>query len=190
MFFYLPGELVSLFTFPGVVLHEIAHRFFCDLTHTPVYGINYFVIDEKVAGRVIHGQPTKWIYKFLISIGPLIINTIVCMMFTFPYGCKHILNIGTTPFSESLGYYIITWIGFSVGFHAIPSNQDMKGLSEEATNIFAEAGTLLLSGIIWLFNVDYIGPIFKFAFVIWLSQQLPKYYLNHLFKFFSTAGCF
>lgn len=33
----IPGFLISLVTFPGVMVHELAHLVFCKLTNTPVY---------------------------------------------------------------------------------------------------------------------------------------------------------
>ena len=55
----IPGWLISLVTFPGVVVHEAAHRFFCDVTDTPVYEVSYFRPRGKPAGYVIHGRPVR-----------------------------------------------------------------------------------------------------------------------------------
>ncbi len=33
---FFPDWLIAMTIFPGVVAHEIAHYFFCDLTGTPV----------------------------------------------------------------------------------------------------------------------------------------------------------
>lgn len=35
--FFVPGPVIAAVTFPGVIVHEAAHRFFCDLGGVPVY---------------------------------------------------------------------------------------------------------------------------------------------------------
>ncbi len=76
--FFIPGWLLALVTFPGVIVHEIAHRFFCDVTDTPVYEVAYFRPGQNPAGYVIHGPAKNLRAGLLISAGPLLINTVLC----------------------------------------------------------------------------------------------------------------
>ena len=119
---FIPGWLIALITFPGVIVHEIAHRFFCDITKTPVYAICYFKLDNPT-GFVIHA-PVKEIKKsLLISMGPLIINTIICIIISFTAAFPiHILKSEKNIYL----FYFLWWVGFSIGAHAIPSDSDIK----------------------------------------------------------------
>ena len=38
----IPGPIIALLTFPGVIVHEFAHKLFCDIFNVPVYYVNYF----------------------------------------------------------------------------------------------------------------------------------------------------
>src|SRR5579872_135010 len=125
MIFFIPGELIALITFPGVIIHEIAHRFFCDFNKVPVYGIQYFIPLSENAGCVIHERTSKLSHAFFIASGPLIVNSIVCMLLTFPYMTPYYLGtdfLVNTSFRASIGYSLLVWIGMSAGFNAIPSN--------------------------------------------------------------------
>jgi len=44
--------LIALVTFPGIILHEWAHKFFCDRTGVPVYKTCYFRL----------GNPAGYVY--------------------------------------------------------------------------------------------------------------------------------
>ena len=54
----IPGFLISLVTFPGVIVHELAHVVFCRLTKTPILSVCYFRLGNP-AGYVIHERPSS-----------------------------------------------------------------------------------------------------------------------------------
>jgi hypothetical protein len=56
-------------TFPGVIIHEVAHQLFCRVGRVPVYEVRYFQFDLKVAGYVVHAPVQDFGTAFLISIG-------------------------------------------------------------------------------------------------------------------------
>jgi hypothetical protein len=182
MFIYIPGEVVALVTFPGVVLHEVSHRFFCDITNVDVYAISYFKPLSKKSGHVISQPTNNLFHKFLISTGPLIINSLVCMALTFPAGCNFYLGtwcvVGYASFSISLAYGVMAWIGYSVGFNAIPSNQDMNGLVGLAQSRFVKAVLYVFTKIIALFNAEAIGFFLHIGFAFLLSLILPWLFLG------------
>ena len=98
MFIMIPGEVVAVFTFPGVVMHEVAHRLVCDLLNVPVYDVKYFIIHKDAAGYVYHAR-TSLGKNFLIAIAPLFVNTIFCMLFTFPLAAKNFIHCRIHPSS-------------------------------------------------------------------------------------------
>jgi hypothetical protein len=111
MFFVL-GFLIAILTFPGVFVHETAHRFFCDLAGVPVYKVCYFRAGNP-SGYVIHGQTDRLAANLLISIGPLIINTILCAVICFTPIVAYDLGVADTP----IVFLILLWLGISIGIH-------------------------------------------------------------------------
>lgn len=181
MFVFLSGELIAFLTFPGIVLHEVAHRLFCDWAHIEVYSVSYFNLSQKTVGHVAHAVTNNIYYSFLIGVGPLIINTIVCMILTFPAGCKYYLDLDFFhPASGSIafGYTVLTWIGYSVGFHAIPSNQDVKHLPLQAQSAVGKVFLCLLDGIVSLCHVRFIGWMLCAFYAYGISLILPWFFLK------------
>lgn len=142
----IPGFLISLVTFPGVIVHEIAHRFFCDLAKVPVYEVKYFRLGNP-AGYVIHSRTNDLRQNFLISIGPLIVNTILCALIAFPAVFPlFILNA-----EEYSGIFIVLlWIAFSIGMHAFPSNEDIQNY---ITAVKEAKNKSFLYAISWVFGL-------------------------------------
>lgn len=126
---FIPGQVVSLLTFPGVIVHEIAHRFFADLAGTPVYKVCYFRLGNP-SGYVIHGEVKNLKQSFLIAVGPLIVNTILCAVLTFVVIVPAILSAT----ENILIFLFLAWTGFSIGMHAFPSNDDMKNFISNVKN--------------------------------------------------------
>lgn len=181
MFIYIPGELIALITFPGVIFHEVAHRFFCDIYDVQVYNVNYFRILSKRAGHVIYKPTQNFKHKFFIATGPLIINSLVCMLLTFPSASKAYLGTSFIDYSSPLlvlAHIIMTWIGYSVGFHSIPSNQDMKDLMPLVQSKIAKIVLYIFIKIIALFNFKIIGFFLTFGYMVLISRFLPYLFLS------------
>jgi Putative zincin peptidase len=120
--FFIPGPLIALATFPGVIVHELAHQLFCRWFRVPVLKVCYFRIGNP-AGFVIHEPPTKTYQSLFISIGPFLINTVMGALIAFPAALP-VIKFGT---GDLLDYFLI-WLGVSIAMHAIPSTGDAKSL--------------------------------------------------------------
>lgn len=176
MFVWIPGELISLITFPGVIIHEIAHRFFCDIFKVPVYEINYFRPGDKTAGHVRHANIDSFWISFLIGIAPFFINSVLCMILTFPRGIVFYLGTSDLPSSSaSLGFlgFVLYWAGGSIGFNAIPSTKDLEGLWNKTESYESKALLILVNILFWPFNINMIGPMFSVVYAYLLSMLLP-----------------
>ena len=150
--FFIPGEFISVLTFPGIIVHEFAHMLFCRLRKVAVLDACYFRIGNP-AGYVVHENTGNFTTTFLISMGPFLVNTLLCLLICLPaympikfFDLEH-------PFS-----YFLIWLGVSIGMHAIPSNQDAENVYEQAREKVKEWNVLaLLSfpvvGLIYLFNI-------------------------------------
>jgi hypothetical protein len=120
--FFIPGSVLAIITFPGVIAHEVAHRFFCDLAGVPVYKVCYFQVDNNASGFVVHGPAPTLGSSFLIAIGPLIVNSLLCAVISFTPAIAQLLE----PAHGPAVFGVLAWLGLSIGMHAFPSAQDAQ----------------------------------------------------------------
>lgn len=122
----IPGWLIAIATFPGVIVHEAAHLFFCKLRRVAVFDVCFFRFGNP-AGYVIHEPPESFASSFLIAVGPFIINSLLCVVFCFPA----FVPVKVFDRADPISYFLI-WLGVSIGMHAFPSTQDAKVLWQHA----------------------------------------------------------
>jgi hypothetical protein len=133
----IPGWLISLLTFPGVIVHELGHRLFCNWTDTKVHKVCYFRVGNP-AGYVLHERAKELQSSFFISVGPLIFNTVLCSMITF---------IAWFMDHESDSFLILMWLGISIGMHAFPSNEDASNFLMEVKENKGRSILYYISGL-------------------------------------------
>ena len=119
---FIPGFLISLATFPGVIVHELAHVAFCKFTDTRVLKVSYFRVGNP-AGYVIHEQPTTVWRHILIGVGPFFVNTLLGFM----------LGIIAIPMHMDLDHLtppqiLLLWLGVSIAMHSFPSTGDARSI--------------------------------------------------------------
>lgn len=124
--FLIPGFIISILTFPGVIVHETAHMLFCKLRGVPVLDVCFFRIGNP-SGYVAHGEIDDFNTAFLISVGPFIVNSLLCMFICFPA----FIPLKVFGVSEPLSYLLL-WLGVSIGMHAFPSIGDGYSLLQHA----------------------------------------------------------
>ncbi|PIT87411.1 MAG: hypothetical protein COU31_03020 [Candidatus Magasanikbacteria bacterium CG10_big_fil_rev_8_21_14_0_10_40_10] len=117
--------LYSLLTAPGVMAHELAHAFFCVLTGTKIFKICLFRFGNP-AGYVQHAEANKFWKSFLISFGPLTINSILAIF---------LFSLFKSPY-WNWPVWVFLWLGLAIGLHAIPSFGDAKTLLSTANHRF------------------------------------------------------
>ena len=153
----IPGILISIITFPGVIVHELAHQLFCYLCGLKVYEVKYFQF-RNPNGYVIHefsDHPGK---VFLTSMGPFFVNTIIGLLTILP------ASIEVIAFEEynNILNLVLAWLGFSILMHAFPSTGDAKVMVDRILRN-SEVGLLpklLAAPFIGLVYVGAIGSIF------------------------------
>lgn len=145
----IPGWLISILTFPGVIIHEWAHKKFCEWLGVPVYEVVYFRFGNP-AGYVIHGETANYKQTFWVSVGPLVINSLFAVVFSlFASGAQ----------TESVLWFVLMWIAISAGMNSFPSNQDMKHIFEASKKKLKGGGSPLhylsfpFVGLIFLANL-------------------------------------
>ena len=164
----IPGFLIALVTFPGVIAHELAHLLFCRLYRVEVHKVCYFRLGNP-SGYVLHEAPENPAHQVMIGVGPFFLNTLLGL----------VLGIATALFGPSEGArFALYWLALSIAMHAFPSTGDARGIWHAA---WRRPAPLLLK----LAVVPLVGFIYLFAFgsIIWLDAAyglaigviLPKY---------------
>jgi hypothetical protein len=155
--------LIALATFPGVVMHEWAHKKFCDWFGVKVHNVAYFRFQSLFAtrngpiGYVVHAEPYKFLHAFWISVGPLIINSVLAILFGY---------IATRIAHGALMRMTFYWLAISIGAHAFPSNQDAKNVLQRSQTHLANKDSLL----------HYLS--YPFFGMIWLANKLRRWWAD------------
>ncbi len=140
MFLFISGLLIAIVTFPGVILHEWAHKFFCELTGLQVYEVKYFQF-RNPTGYVKHSLPAYYRQTFLVTIAPFLVNSIFAI---FMFVLYYLFKGGNLSF-------LFAWLGFSFGMNAFPSKGDANNLWNHSKEIWRESPVAILGFPVALF---------------------------------------
>ncbi|SKC82976.1 metalloprotease family protein [Maledivibacter halophilus] len=173
----IPGQLITIATFPGVIIHEVAHQLFCRLANVAVLDVCYFRVGNP-SGYVIHEKPRKISQHILIGIGPFILNTLIgaliAMSASFPVFRFHTGG----PLD-----YIFIWLGVSIAMHSFPSTGDAKSIWEaiksKETNIFAKIIGTPIVGLIYLGALGSVAWLDLF-YAMAVALLIPNLIINLL----------
>lgn len=151
------GLIISVLTFPGIVVHEFAHQIFCRFLRIPVYEVVYFRFGNP-CGYVQHEATEDPLKVFLTSTGPFFINTLLGLLILTPVA---IPIIKFRDFGNPL-HLLSAWLGFSILMHAFPSTGDAKVMVEqilknEQVGIPAK---LLSAPVVGLIYLGAVGSVF------------------------------
>lgn len=155
--FFVPGIAIALVTFPGVIVHEFGHLFFCKLFKLKVYDVCFFQF-KNPTGYVIHESTDNFTQLFFICMGPFFANTLLCILFC----TAAFLPVWELKVIDPLAWFFY-WLGLSIGMHAFPSTTDLSHLWRVAParakkGNFLAILSLPLAGILVVLN---------YARVIW-----------------------
>lgn len=169
---FIPGVVIAAITFPGVVIHELAHQLFCRYFKIPVYQVCYFRFGNP-AGYVVHGQTDNWVHQVLIGAGPFFLNSILGALLALPSALRVFEFSGAASILDG----VLIWLGVSVAMHAIPSNSDAKSMwqavSGERASFLAKLGVAPVVGLIFLLAVGSIVWL-DLVYGIAVSLAIPK----------------
>ena len=118
---FIPGFLITVATFPGVIIHELGHQIFCMLCGLEVYDVKYFQL-KNPSGYVIHQSSDQPLKIFLTSMGPFFVNTLLGILIILP------ASVELLVFEEYTNVLnlVLGWLGISILMHAFPSTGDAK----------------------------------------------------------------
>lgn len=153
----IPGAIISLLTFPGTIVHELAHLVMCKLVGAKVHKACLFRFGSP-PGYVLHDVPTA-MRHILIGIGPFIFNSILGALISLPgmltfLGHRH----------PSAVDYVLVWLGVSIAMHAFPSRGDAAAIWR---SIWSRDASVLAK----VLGVPVVALIYVGAFgsVLWLD---------------------
>jgi hypothetical protein len=156
MSFFRLYFLYDLLTAPGVMAHELSHAIFCVFAGVKIHKIKLFQFG-KVAGYVAHDEPTKFSQGFLISAGPLIINSLVALYF-----------FARVDFTElNLFFLLYLYLGAALALHAIPSSGDARALFNLANRR--------------VFKNPFVLVGYPFVLLLYIFDMLKKAHLDWIY---------
>ena len=104
----IPGFVISIPTFPGVIIHEAAHLLFCRIFKLAVFEVCFFRVGNP-AGYVIHERTDSFAAAFFVSIGPFMVNSLLCVLFC----TTAFLPVWELNVSDPLAFFFY-WLVFNV----------------------------------------------------------------------------
>lgn len=155
---FIPGPLIAILTFPGVIVHEAAHQLFCRFFRVAVLDVCYIRFGNP-AGYVKHEPSVVSSQQIWIGAGPFIVNTLVGALIAAPAA----IPVIQFDAGDTLDYLLI-WLGVSIAMHAFPSTGDAESIWESLEKQKASLLTKLIG--IPLIGVIYLGALGSF---IWLD---------------------
>jgi hypothetical protein len=171
---FLPGILITILTFPGVIVHELAHQLFCRWCKVPVFEVVYFQA-KNPAGYVLHEATDNPVHSTLISTGPFLVNTVLAFLIGFPAALQY--EFGAAGVLD----YLLLYFGISIGTHAFPSTGDAQALwasvMRPTTPILARILIAPVVGLIYLGAIGsmfWLDIIYGFAIAVGLPMLLIK----------------
>jgi nitrate reductase NapE component len=148
--YFIPGIIIAIATFPGVIIHELAHQLACRLMKVPVFKVCYFTV-KRPNGYVVHDKTKTFKQTVVISMGPFIVNTVIGLLLYIP-----------GHFSVKTGFIecLLIWLGISIMMHAFPSQQDLKHvfahLKTKKVNLLAKIIVFPITCIMWVGTVGSV----------------------------------
>jgi len=173
---FIPGFVIALVSFPGVIVHEAAHLLFCRLAGLAVFDVCFFRLGDP-AGYVIHQRPKSYGASFAVSTGPFLVNSVLGALFC----SASLLPVWELQLADPFAYFFL-WLGLSIAMHAFPSRTDLKPLFEGAWPALRSGNVAVLLGLP-LIAVLWVGSLLSVAWVdliygITVGLALPAWLLE------------
>jgi hypothetical protein len=176
----IPGFLITLVTFPGVIVHEFAHQLMCWLLRIPVMKVCYFQVGIRgPAGYVIHAMPKSGWQSLLIGFGPFLVNTLLGMIVTL--GVALHLMLGTINAWD----IFVGWLGISIAMHSFPSTGDAKSIWKSVTGPKNSAlEKIVAMPLIGLIVLGAAGSVFwlDLAYGVAMTLFVPEWIIGTFAK--------
>jgi hypothetical protein len=175
---FIPGIVISAVTFPGVIVHELAHQLFCRFFKVPVFKVVYFQFENPM-GYVIHEAPANKWHSIWISIGPFIINSFLGALIALPASLPVFVLHDARPLD-----YLLIYLGVSIAMHAFPSTGDANVIwqvvKDKNTNLFVRIVGYPIVGLIYLGSLGsffWLDLIYGIGVAVGIPQLIVSLFL-------------
>ncbi len=74
------GIFLTALTFPGVMVREAAHLFFCRLFKLAIFDVRFLELNPPF-GHVQHEHPNHFWAAAVETLGPFFLNSVLCILF-------------------------------------------------------------------------------------------------------------
>ena len=118
-FIILP-QILSILTFPGIILREFWHKLLCERAGVVVHEVCYFQLGAQT-GYVKHDTPKTYNQSFIIIAGPYLIGTVLAVF----------LFLLARLLTGNILYGVLIWLGSSSAMNCFPSYPDADTLWTE-----------------------------------------------------------
>ncbi len=147
---------------PGVIIHELSHALFCLFSGVKIYKMRLFTLNKRarVVGFVTHAEPESFWQNFLITFGPLIINSLITLFLFALISPPYLVWQNT----------LYAWLGLVFGLQAIPSDGDAQSLLVSANRR------------VWRNPLVVLG--YPFVLLIYILNWLKKIHIDLIYVFF------
>jgi hypothetical protein len=173
--FFIPGFVITLVTFPGVIVHELAHQLFCRYFRVPVFKVVYFKLGNP-AGYVLHERVSNKAQVILISVGPFLVNTVVGALIALPAALP-VFKFNTAGPLD----YVLIYLGVSIAMHAFPSRGDgsviWQAMKESNTSGWVKLIGYPVVGLIYLGSLGsffWLDALYGFGVAVGLPNLIIK----------------
>jgi hypothetical protein len=174
----IPGFVISILTFPGVIIHEFAHMLFCKIRGVAVLDVCFFRIGNP-CGYVMHESTDDFTTAFLVSVGPFIVNSLLCMIICFPA----LIPIRIFSVEDKFSYVLLR-LGISIGMHAFPSTGDAASLYQQAKKSVSLSNPLVIISFPLIILIYIANALrffwFDYIYGVAIGLALPAYLLQHV----------
>lgn len=125
-------EYFYLFTFVGVVLHELAHKWFAESAGLEIGEVVLFTMnDEK--GRLgyvtLENGPRTYRDLLAINVAPFLVNNIIAFsIFTAVFVFIYVHGFMQIHWAMPLVFVILIWLSVSISLHSFPSRKDINNI--------------------------------------------------------------
>jgi hypothetical protein len=124
----VPGRLVSLLTFPGVIVQQVARQIFSRLARVAVTDVCYFRLGDP-AGFVVYEEPRRYSHQILMKLGPFFFSSVLAVALSFSAAIPALKF--RSPGANDL---LLIWLAMSVAMHAFPRQEEARDLWASITD--------------------------------------------------------
>ncbi len=147
--------LLSLLTFPGVIIHEFAHAWACRRLGIRVERVCYLRFGNPM-GYVLHERPATAIQHALVATAPFFVSSALALVMSLAACLAGASRL--PPETRDAMTLLALWLGFSFALHAFPSHGDAESLRESAHDpAFGFFSRMLLVPVVALLRLVLLG---------------------------------